>query len=112
MIRVAIVLFLISTVHANAEIVSVKYRGPVDINTFECPQIKPSSLVKRLCYHSGKRYVIVNLQGTYYHYCEIGKDAVAAFIAAESLGRYYNANIRVSSNGGLYDCRNYVVPQF
>lgn len=112
MVRLALALFLILTGSASAESVDVKYRGPVNISTFDCPQIKSSSLVDRICYQKGKRYMIVSLRGTYYHYCEIGPNVVAAFVAADSLGRFYNANIRVSSNGGLYDCRKYSVPQF
>jgi hypothetical protein len=54
----------------TAETVIVKYRGPVDLSHFDCEQITRSSVVKRLCYDSAEKYVIVNLTGTYYHYCK------------------------------------------
>jgi len=56
---------------ATAETVTVKYRGPVDLAPFACEWITRSSVVQRLCYDLRERYIIVNLTGTYYHYCEV-----------------------------------------
>jgi hypothetical protein len=49
----------------------------------------------------------VKLQDTYYHYCGIDAETVHAFIAAESMGRFYNASIK-----GHFDCRTGHVPQY
>ena len=96
----------------KAETVVVKYRGSVDLTTFECPAIKDSSFVKRICYDKTNQYMILLLQQTYYHYCEIGPQVVAAFIAADSLGRYYNANIKGGGSDGPYDCRTHRIPTY
>ena len=37
--------------------VFVKYRGDVNLKHFECFEIKPSSLVKNLCYDGSKEYL-------------------------------------------------------
>ncbi len=92
---------------ATAETVYVKYRGSVDLAPFECEWISRSSVVKRLCYDSKEQYVIVNLKGTYYHYCEVPIRVVANWRQAVSMGRYYNAQIK-----GRFDCRIFHVPSY
>ncbi len=92
---------------AAAETVFVKYRGPVDLSPFACEWISRSSVVNRLCYDLRERYVIVNLRGTYYHYCEVPPNAVAAWRQADSMGRFYNARIK-----GGFDCRVLYVPSY
>ena len=91
----------------NAETVYVKYRGPVNLSQFKCDWISRSSLVKRLCYDKKEAYVIVNLNGTYYHYCEVPSSVIAAWRNAESMGRFYNANMK-----GRYDCRVLRIPPY
>ena len=92
---------------ANAETVNVKYRGPVDLKPFACETVSRSSLVKRVCYDQRERYMIINLQGTYYHYCEIDSGTVSALLGASSMGRYYNSTIK-----GNFDCRTRRVPAY
>jgi hypothetical protein len=92
---------------AIAETVFVKYRGTVDLAPFVCQSTPQSSLVERLCYDSKERYVIVNLNGTYYHHCEVPKEVVNNWQKAESLGRYYLQNIK-----GRNDCRILYLPQY
>ncbi len=89
-----------------AESVNVKYQGPVSLETFDCAPIKASSLVKRLCYDEARSYLVVDLDGTYYHYCAVDPATVKAWRSAPSLGRFYNANIK----GGEFDCRDHGVP--
>ena len=91
----------------NAETVYVKYRGPVDLSPFECDWIARSSVVKRLCYDMREKYVIVNLTGTYYHYCEVPSNVVAAWRSAESMGRFHSAHVK-----GRFDCRVLRVPSY
>lgn len=100
----SIAIFLVSPTHA--ETVDVKYRGPVSLDPFDCSPIKASSLVKRLCYDQDRSYLIVDLDGTYYHYCAVDPATVEAWRSAPSLGRFYNANIK----GGAFDCRDHGVP--
>ncbi len=92
---------------ANAEMVVVKYRGPVDLKPFGCQAVSRSSLVKRVCYDQREQYMIINLQGTYYHYCEIDAGTVSALLSASSMGRYYQRNIK-----GNFDCRIRRVPPY
>jgi hypothetical protein len=89
----------------RAETVNVKYRGPVDLKPFACQAIDRSSLVRRVCYDRREKYMIISLSGTYYHYCAIDAETVAALLGASSMGRYYNASIK-----GRFDCRINRVP--
>jgi len=91
----------------NAETVNVKYRGPVDLKAFTCETVTRSSLVKRVCYARREQYMIINLQGIYYHYCEIDARTVSALRGASSMGRYYNSIIK-----GNFDCRTRRVPLY
>jgi hypothetical protein len=97
---------------AAAETVSVKYRGPIPLDTFQCATIDRSSLVERVCYDSAQEYMVILLKGTYYHYCEIDQGTVDALLGAESMGRYFQANIRGSGSDGPFDCRTHRVPEY
>lgn len=107
-----LLILLFASAVAHAETVDVQYQGPVNVDSFDCADITRSSFINRFCCHEGERYLIVQLRSRYYHYCAIGGNVVAAFMAAPSMGRFYNANIKSSSNDGLYDCRNHEVPRF
>lgn len=91
----------------SAETVYVKYRGPVNLAPFDCRWIHRSSFVQRLCYDRREQYVIVQLSGVYYHYCEVPAQLVIAWQSAESLGRFYNTQVK-----GRYDCRTRRVPAY
>jgi hypothetical protein len=91
----------------RAEAVNVKYRGVVDLAPFKCHAIARSSLVKRVCYDQRERYMLIDLKGTYYHYCEIDAATVSALLGAASMGRYYQSNIK-----GSFDCRIRRVPAY
>lgn len=97
---------------ANAETVSVKYRGDVPLETFQCQHIDRSSVVKRVCYDATQQYMVISLNGTYYHYCEIDKGTVDGLLAAPSLGKYFNANIKGTGSDGPFDCRTHRVPEY
>lgn len=97
----------IPTTVVAAETVMVKYRGPVDLAPFNCEWVSRSSVVNRLCYDAKEKYVVVNLTGTYYHYCEVPANVVSAWRQADSMGRYYNAVMK-----GKYDCRVFRVPPY
>jgi len=92
---------------ASAETVNVKYRGAVDLKPFACETVTRSSLVRRVCYDRRETYMIINLQGTYYHYCEIDAGKVSALLSASSMGRFYHSNIK-----GNFDCRTRKVPAY
>ena len=91
----------------RSETVDVKYRGPVDLAPFKCESIDHSSFIRRVCYDATNNYMIVLLNQTYYHYCDIDSVTVDAFEAAESMGRYFNASIK-----GHFDCLTGRVPSY
>jgi hypothetical protein len=100
--------FLIAGAAASAaETVDVKYRGAVPLDHFTCTSIERSSFIRRVCYDRANAYMIVKLDDTYYHYCDIDKDTVGAFLRADSMGRYFNASIK-----GRFDCRTGHVPVY
>ena len=107
----AILLFIIVT-PANAESVYVKYRGNVHLTPFECSTITRSSFIRRVCYDEANEYMIIKLRNNYYHYCEIGPGTVSALMAADSMGRYYNRNIKGRGSDGPFDCRTHRVPNY
>ena len=89
------------------EIVNVKYRGQVDLTPFDCEWVARSSVVKRLCYDSKEQYVIVSLGATYYHYCEVPAELVKGWREADSMGRYYDNQVK-----GRFDCRVNRMPAY
>ena len=97
---------------ALAETVYVKYRGDVPLDTFQCSTIFLSTLVDRVCYDATQQYMLIMLQGTYYHYCEIGQGTVDALLKAKSLGSYFRANIKGSGSDGPFDCRTHRMPDY
>jgi len=105
--RALVIILLAISGLTSAETVNVKYRGIVDLAPFKCESITRSSLVNRVCYDSREHYMIINLQGTYYHYCEIDSGTVSQLLQAESMGRYNNQSIK-----GRFDCRTNRVPAY
>jgi hypothetical protein len=85
----------------------VKYRGPVDLAPFKCEAIDRSSFIRRVCYDAINNYMVVKLNETYYHYCDIDRATVDAFRAADSMGRFFNASIK-----GHFDCQTGRVPSY
>jgi hypothetical protein len=104
--RVLLALAAVATANlSHAETVFVKYRGVVDLKPFRCESVSRSSFVNRVCYDRPKQYMLISLNGTYYHYCRIESSTVARLLQADSMGRYYNANIK-----GRFDCRQGGIP--
>ncbi len=56
--------------------------------------------------------MVILLKGTYYHYCEIGQSTVDELLGAESMGKYFYANIKGSGSDGPFDCRTHRVPEY
>ena len=108
MLRFALIIIVVlfSATAARAESVYVKYRGQVDLAPFECTDVMRSSLVKRVCFDSIKEYMLISLNGIYYHYCGIDGGTVSNLLSADSIGRFYNEVIK-----GSFDCRLVGVPE-
>lgn len=93
-----------------AETVTVKYRGVVDLKPFACTDTPRSSFIRRVCYDKAQSYMLINLKGTYYHYCELPPATLDAFLTAPSMGRFFNQNIKGTGTTGPFDCRTRRVP--
>lgn len=94
----------------TANYVSVKYRSDkVDIANprFEYLDTSESSWVGGAWYDANNEYMIINLSGTYYHYCSMPESAWNSFKSASSFGTSYNQSIK-----GNYDCQTHPVPKY
>jgi KTSC domain-containing protein len=58
-------------------------------------------------YDRRNEYMLISLNGTFYHYCEIDAGTVSSLLDAPSRGRFYNASIK-----GQFDCRVHRVPSY
>lgn len=96
----------------TAESVDVKYRGAVDLLPFACTDTPRSSFIRRVCYDDKNRYMIIQLNNAYYHYCELPKTTFAEFTVAPSMGQYFNQNIKGTGSDGPFDCRTHRVPNY
>jgi hypothetical protein len=86
MIRTAAALIvLLFTAEVRSETVDVKYRGPVDLKTFECRDINRSSFIQRVCYDRAQSYMLISLKGSYYHYCELPSAMLEGLMGAPSM---------------------------
>jgi hypothetical protein len=96
---------LLTAPGASAETVVIKYRGPVDLTRMSCVTITRSSPINRLCYDCKEKYVVVQLDATYYHDCGVPADVISNWRAAQSIGRYYNAESKAASTAAEGTCR-------
>ncbi|MBD9402098.1 KTSC domain-containing protein [Comamonas sp. CMM02] len=95
---------------ASAKTVQVKYQGPVSLDAFTCTDVHGDSNVNRICYDQKERYMVIKLDRTYYHYCEIDASTVAKLQSASSKNKFFQTNIRGNGNDGPFDCRTHLVP--
>ena len=107
-----IIFLYVMTNSLAAEVVTVKYRGPLSLNPFNCWEITRSSFIKRVCYDDAQSYLVINLNGTYYHYCEVSINTIEALLAASSMGKYFNQYIRGDGSLGPFDCRSKHTPNY
>ena len=96
----------------RSETVDVKYRGTVNLKTFECRDTPRSSFIQRVCYDKPQSYMIISLKGTYYHHCELPPATFDGLMSAPSMGQFYNQNIKGSGSDGPYDCRTHRIPAY
>ncbi|MDY6826622.1 MAG: KTSC domain-containing protein [Bacillota bacterium] len=90
--------------------VTVKYRDTsVDIAApyFEYHDTTGSSFIRGAWYDQNNQYMVINLDGVYYHYCAMPYSVWMNFKRADSYGRFYNQYIK-----GQYDCRQGYVPVY
>ena len=75
---------------AAAETIDVKYYGKLDLAPFACTDVTRSSVVNRACYDKTQLFMVVQLRSVYYPYCDMPAATFEAFLAAPSMGNYYN----------------------
>ncbi|TAI60329.1 KTSC domain-containing protein [Bradyrhizobium sp. Leo170] len=113
MIRaLSVALAFLAITPAISETVDVKYRGAVDLKPFTCTDTPRSSFIQRVCYDKAESYMLISLRGSYYHYCELPAATFDAFMAASSMGQFYNQKIKGSGSDGPYDCRTHRAPRY
>jgi hypothetical protein len=109
--RTAVVLFImLVTTAGRSETVDVKYRGSVELKPFACTDTPGSSFIQRVCYDKTEGYMVIDLRGTYYQYCDLPSDTFSAFVNAASMGQFYNKVIKGNGSDGPFDCRTHRVP--
>ncbi len=90
--------------------INIRYRSDnVDIAhpRFEYLNTARSSWIRGAWYDEKNGYMIINLNGVYYHYCSMPRSVWNSFKSASSFGTFYNQRIK-----GMYDCRIHPVPQY
>jgi hypothetical protein len=113
MVKTAATLFLLLLAgEVRSETVDVKYRGLVDLKSFACIDTPRSSFIQRVCYDQAENYMLINLRGTFYHYCELPPTTFNALLSAPSMGQFYNLNIKGTGSDGPYDCRTHRMPRY
>jgi KTSC domain len=112
MVRSIATLAVLISTPVSAETVNVKYRGTVELAPFACTDTPRSSFIQRVCYDKAQGYMLINLRGVYYHYCELPAATFEALLAAPSMGQFYNQNIKGSGSDGPFDCRTHRVPGY
>ena len=90
--------------------INIKYRtDPININDsrFEYLNTSKSSFVRSAWYDEGNDYVLLNLKGVYYHYCNVPSSIWVSFKNANSFGKFYNKYIHQK-----YDCTRKNTPEY
>jgi hypothetical protein len=113
MFRTAVVVIAsLISMPLGAETVDVKYRGIIDLKPFTRTDTPQSSFIQRVCYDKAQSYMLINLRGIYYHYCELPAATLDALLAAPSMGQFYNQRIKGTGSDGPFDCRTHRVPAY
>jgi KTSC domain len=105
-------LAILITTSVSSETVDVKYRGVIDLKPFACTDTPRSSFIQRVCYDKAQSYMLINLKGIYYHYCELPAATFDAFVVAPSMGQFYNQKIKGTGSDGPFDCHTHKVPAY
>ena len=86
----------------------VKYRNtPVCLDQFQAGDTSGSSFVRGAWYDASKDYMVIDLNGTKYHYCRFPSGTWKGLLSSTSHDRYYKTMIK-----GRYDCRKGGVPKY
>lgn len=109
---VAALAALLLTGNIESEIVDVTEYGRVDLKTFECRDTPRSTIIQRVCYDQVQSTLIVNAKGAYYRYCELPLATFDELMAAQSMGRFYDVNIKGPASYRRFDCKTSPAPKY
>jgi hypothetical protein len=102
---IASVLIIVNmTTITHAETVNVKYRGSVDVSSYNCNSVTRSSFIRRVCFNQSKQHMIIKLKGTYYEYYRVDDGTVNNLLNAPSMGRHYNSSTKSDAASCRFDC--------
>lgn len=94
-----------------ANFVQVKYRDtPVNLSDpkFEKLDTPKSTFIQGAWYDSTNHYMLINLNGSYYHYCGVPVVTWISFKKADSFGSAYSKIFKT----GDFDCRIISPPEY
>ncbi len=93
----------------SSQLIDIKYRdSQVDVGQERFSHLSSNDdTLKEAWYDSSNEYLIINLGGTNYHYCEAPDKIWSELKSSNSHYRYYTNNIR-----GDYDCRYNYMPTY
>jgi hypothetical protein len=94
------------------ETVDVKSRGIVDLRPLVCTDTPRSTHVQRVCYDAAQSYLLINVRGTYYQYCEMPLITFNRFVTAPSMGQFFSQKIDGNGSGSPFDCRTHYGPPY
>ena len=102
---------------ASAEEACIKYHKCLPVDAFKCDTITRSKAIHRVCYLETERYMVLWFKrrnggsSEPYHFCELGSDVYKEFMAAPSMGAFYNQRIGGSRDRHApFDCRDQPIP--
>lgn len=99
------ILLTIPLIEIRPEIIEVYSRGSVALTeSFDCRDIKRSSVIERVCYTERQRYLVVNIKGIYQQYCDVPASTYVAFMGAFSMGSFFQKEIDPGSKHDRYAC--------
>lgn len=112
------ILLLVPIRVAPAEQACVKYHQCINLDAFKCEIITRSSAIHRVCYLEARRYMVLWFkrrgggESEPYHFCELGSETFKEFMAATSMGCFYNQRIGgIKKARGPFDCRDHPIPK-
>lgn len=105
MIRtMAAALALLWTAPVETEKVEVGGRGTVDLAPFACTDTPRSTIIRKVCYDSTTRDLLVGIGDSYRFYCDVPTATFDAFTTAPSMGHFFRQSIATSDAGGPFNC--------
>lgn len=92
--RRLLLLILLVPLAAQAESVTIKGAGDVNLSAFDCIPITGSKLLHRVCYKEAQHYLVAQVGSDYYDSCNVSSKVVDGLIDSDHVVAYYNQHLR------------------